>query len=75
MEIGHLFHTGMGVGQGWVIQKPNGLLGMNAKIYWTMPYAKLKMATILKYLLFLVCLAASRVSVALKKGLAVQLLI
>lgn len=42
------------------------LLGMNGKIYRTMPHAKLEMATILKYLLFLACLAANRVSVALK---------
>lgn len=48
---------------------------MNAKIYWMMPHAKLEMAIILEYQLFLVSLAANRVSVALKKGLAVQLLI
>lgn len=43
---------------------------MNAKICQMMPHAKLEMDAKLKYVLFLVCLAANRVSVALKKELA-----
>lgn len=51
------------------------LLGMDAKFCRMMPHTRLEMDAKLKHVLFLVCLTANIVSVALKKGLAEQFLI